>query len=265
MTESLLIALGLGLAGAGHCLGMCGGVAIALRPGNSGPALPIAYHAGRLLSYSLLGALLGSAAALMSIAGLTLILRYVAGLLLIAMGLHVLALWSGIQTVERAGATLWKQVVPLTRSLLPPKNALQALTLGGLWGLMPCGLIYSSLAWASSAGGNAGNTALLMLAFGIGTLPAMLGATLAGQRAEHFFRHPFLRRVIGLSLVLAGCWTLYITTAHAPHWLGNHAPHDSHGTHKSHGSQQSEAHQERHAPNADVPTEQNAKPLHHHH
>ncbi|EED36190.1 integral membrane protein [Luminiphilus syltensis NOR5-1B] len=210
----------LGLAGAGHCLGMCGGIAIALRPSSGASrALPIYYHLGRLVSYSALGGLLGGAAAAVDLAAWTLSLRFVAAVLLVAMGLSVLRIWSGISRLEQIGAIIWRWVAPATRPLIPPRYPLQSFLLGSVWGLMPCGLIYSALTWSAATAGSSINGALLMFLFGIGTLPAMLGATLAGQSIEAFFRHPRLRQFIGISLIFAGVWTAYIAASHAEHLL----------------------------------------------
>ena len=80
----------LGLAGAGHCLGMCGGIAAALNLGGQrSAAVTLSYHGGRIASYTLLGGLLGLAAGSLDIAVWTIALRYLAGLLLVGMGLYI--------------------------------------------------------------------------------------------------------------------------------------------------------------------------------
>ena len=86
-STEVLAALGIGLAGAGHCLGMCGGIAAAINLGGQSKAsTTLAYHGGRLLSYAALGALLGALAGSINLAQWTMGLRYLAGFLLIAMG-----------------------------------------------------------------------------------------------------------------------------------------------------------------------------------
>jgi sulfite exporter TauE/SafE len=214
-TTEIIAALMLGIAGSGHCLGMCGGIAIALRADDEAhSAVPVAYHLGRILSYAALGALIGGAANVVQLAAWTIGLRLIAGLLLIAMGLHVLSLWRGVEQLERLGARVWRLVVPLSRTLMPPRNPSQALVLGSVWGLMPCGLIYSALGWSAAAGGSALGSGVLMLLFGVGTLPAMLGATLAGQRVERLLRNRHLKQIIGIGLLAAGSWTLMHTLMH---------------------------------------------------
>ncbi len=214
---SLLSALGLGLAGAGHCLGMCGGIASALSLGGSRSlAVTFAYHGGRIGSYTLLGGLLGAAAGSVDIGAWTLGLRYLAGFLLVGMGLYIADWWRGMALLERAGARLWQPVQRFASRWLPVHRWPQALALGLCWGLMPCGLIYSSLAWAATAA-DAGRSALLMFLFGLGTLPAMLTTSLGARQLQGFLRRRGLKVVIALLLIAAGAWTLYLTVLHGTH------------------------------------------------
>jgi uncharacterized protein len=224
MTDpSYASAVALGLAGAGHCLGMCGGIAAALNlGGHQSRAVTLAYHSGRICSYTLLGGLLGLAASSVDIAAWTMGLRYLAGLLLIGMGLYIADWWRGMAVLESAGARLWQPVQRLSSRWLPVRHWPQGLALGLCWGLMPCGLIYSSLAWAATAN-NAASSALLMFLFGLGTLPAMLATSLGADRLQAFLRRRGLKLVIALLLIASGIWTLYLTVAH-----GDHAAHAGH-------------------------------------
>ncbi|CAA0087848.1 Uncharacterised protein [Halioglobus japonicus] len=207
----------LGLSGAGHCLGMCGGIAAALNLGNDrSPAITLAYHAGRIASYTTLGALLGLAAGSIDITAWTVGLRYFAGLLLIGMGLYIANWWRGMAALERVGAKLWQPVQRLSSRWLPVKQWPQGFALGLCWGLMPCGLIYSSLAWAATAQ-SATTSALMMLLFGLGTLPAMLTTSFGADRLQKLLRQRGLKIVIALLLIGSGGWTLYITASHSGH------------------------------------------------
>jgi sulfite exporter TauE/SafE len=237
-----LTALGIGLAGAGHCLGMCGGIAAAINLGGyRGPGATLAYHAGRLASYSLLGALLAGLAGSVNLAQWTMGLRYLAGLLLIAMGLSIGNWWQGVRQLERAGALLWQPVQRASRSLLPIRHGWQAALLGLGWGLMPCGLIYSALAWSATTQ-SAGSGALLMLLFGIGTLPAMLTTSFGAGGAEALLRRQGLRRAIAVFLILSGAWSLLTTSRHGGHLdkpVGADTPHTAPHTapmHSGHSS-----------------------------
>ena len=227
----LASAFALGLAGAGHCLGMCGGIAAALNLGGQRTAaVTVAYHGGRIVSYTLLGGLLGLAAGSIDITSWTLGLRYLAGLLLIGMGLYVADWWRGMMVLEKLGTHLWKPVQQLGSRWLPVRHWPQGFALGLCWGLMPCGLIYSSLAWAATAQ-NAAVSATMMLFFGLGTLPAMLTTSFGADRLQNFLRHRGLKLLIAVLLIASGLWTLYLTAAHGDHASAGQPGHHSHMHH----------------------------------
>lgn len=213
----MLSAFSLGLAGAGHCLGMCGGIAAAMNlGGNATTVTTLSYHAGRILSYTALGGALGYASSSIDIASWTLFLRYLAGILLVFMGLYIGNWWRGMAVLERAGARLWQPVQKMSSRWLPIRSWRQALPLGLCWGLMPCGLIYSSLAWASTASSGP-QAATLMFLFGMGTLPAMLATSLGAKQLQGFLQRRGLKLVIAFLLILSGIWTLYLTYSHGGH------------------------------------------------
>lgn len=208
MPDSGVLALFIvGLLGGGHCAGMCGGIvgALSLQSPQGGAAailVHLAYNLGRIGSYvlaGLLAGLLGQAAGnLMAVQnGLYLF----ASLMLIAMGLYLLGITQFLTPLERGGQALWRRIQPLTRRFLPVSGIAQALPLGLLWGWLPCGLVYSALTTAL-ASGSAGQGALLMLAFGLGTLPNLLLAGLLLARFRRFAQARATRVVSGL-LVLA--------------------------------------------------------------
>ena len=235
MTELLPLlvsALILGLLGGGHCIGMCGGLmgaltlAIPAEQRQRRLQLLLAYNLGRITSYSLAGLLLGAAGWALANSPAVTALRVIAGLLLIVMGLYLAGWWSGLTRIEGVGRLLWRHIEPLARRLLPVRNAPRALLLGALWGWLPCGLVYSTLLWAASQG-NALDSALLMLAFGLGTLPVLLATGLAAERLTTLLRRRGVRIAGGLLVILFGVWTLP-----GPHqtWLMGHSA--------SHASQQ---------------------------
>jgi len=227
MTElaaSLLAALALGLLGGGHCLGMCGGLMGAFSLGiptqqkNQRFRLLLACNLGRALSYSAAGLLLGLLGGAFAGGSAEWLLRGLAGLLLIGMGLYLAGWWSFLPRIERLGAGLWQRIAPLTRRLLPISSVPRALLLGALWGFLPCGLVYSTLLWSASAG-NAGKSALLMLAFAIGTWPALLASGLAAQTFSQLLHRAGIRRTSGLLIILFGLWSL---PGPHQHWLMGH-------------------------------------------
>jgi sulfite exporter TauE/SafE len=223
MDSALLSAFAVGLAGAGHCLGMCGGIAAALGLGGAGAgATQLAYHGGRLLSYTLLGAAAGAAAGVIDTVAWTLWLRYLAGALLLAMGLYIAGWWRGLAWLERLGALLWRPVQRIARHWLPPRRPAHALMLGLCWGMMPCGLIYSALALAATRQG-ALQGGLMMLCFGLGTLPVMLAGSLGAARLQGALRQRGLILLIALLLMASGAWTVYQAAAHGAHFAATGA------------------------------------------
>jgi len=225
---SLAAAFLLGLFSSGHCLGMCGGImgalSVAIPPEARGRRwrLLLGYNAGRIASYSLMGLVAGALAA--SIAPSSPLLRLVAGLLLIAMGLYLAGWWRGLLWLERGGQHLWRYLQPLGRSLIPVRRLPQALLLGGLWGWLPCGLVYTALAYALAQGQALAGGAV-MLAFGLGTLPAVLAAGLAAERLTALLRRPRLRQLLALSIIAFGVWTLWPSLGFGGH--GNHQQHQN--------------------------------------
>ncbi|TRO16410.1 sulfite exporter TauE/SafE family protein [Ectopseudomonas mendocina] len=220
----LVSALILGLLGGGHCLGMCGGLmgalTLAIPPDQRGRRLQLllAYNLGRILSYSLVGLLLGLAGWAIAGSKAEVVMRTVAALLLIAMGLYLAGWWSGLTRIEALGRGLWRHIQPLTRRFMPVTSIPKAVVLGGLWGWLPCGLVYSTLLWASSQG-SAVDSALLMLAFGLGTWPVLLATGLAAERITALLRKRGVRMAGGLLVILFGIWTL---PGPHQHWLMGH-------------------------------------------
>ena len=217
-------ALVLGLLGGGHCLGMCGGLmgalTLAIPPEQRGRRLRLllAYNLGRILSYASAGLLLGLAGWAVASSPAALALRVVAALLLIAMGLYLAGWWSGLTRIEALGRGLWRHIQPLASRLLPVSSLPRALLLGALWGWLPCGLVYSTLLWAASQG-NAGYSAALMLAFGLGTWPVLLATGLAAERVSALLRRRSVRVAGGVLVMLFGMWTM---PGPHQHWLMGH-------------------------------------------
>ncbi|HEY0288964.1 MAG TPA: sulfite exporter TauE/SafE family protein [Pseudomonas sp.] len=220
----LASAIILGLLGGGHCLGMCGGLmgaltlAIPKEQRSRRFRLLLAYNLGRILSYTCAGLLIGLAGWAIANSPGAMLMRVIAALLLIAMGLYLAGWWSGLTHVESAGRGLWRHIQPVASKLLPVSSVPRALLLGALWGWLPCGLVYSTLLWAASQG-NALYSALLMLAFGLGTWPVLLATGLAAERTTALLRKRGVRAASGLLVILFGLWTL---PGPHRHWLMGH-------------------------------------------
>ncbi|MBI5462013.1 MAG: sulfite exporter TauE/SafE family protein [Gammaproteobacteria bacterium] len=211
-----LSALLVGFFGGVHCVGMCGGIVGALtfglpeqvraRPAGAWP-FHIAYNLGRIASYTLAGALAGGLGAgllqLTELRQAQQVLQIFAALFMAALGLYLGGWWSGLLYVERLGGSVWRRIEPLGRGLLPVATPLHAFALGLVWGWLPCGLVYSVLIWALTAG-SALHGAQLMFTFGLGTLPNLLLMGALAAKLGSFVRQPWPRRVAGgLVLVFA--------------------------------------------------------------
>lgn len=216
---TFLAALVVGLLGGVHCVGMCGGIVGALSFGlpcgedgrpRQAPFL-FAYNAGRISSYVAAGLLAGGAGwyatNLVAVHAAQTVLSALAGLFMIALGFYLAGWWRGLARLERAGGVVWKRLEPLGRRLMPVSTPAQAFRLGLVWGWLPCGLVYSVLIWSLTAGG-AVQGALLMAAFGLGTLPNLLVMGVFAARLAGFVRKPLVKSIAGGLVAAWGVWML---------------------------------------------------------
>ena len=212
---SLIGAFLVGLLGGGHCVGMCGGIVSAVSmhlpsqlkaPTHFQKNTPkilflLAYNTGRILSYTIAGVLAGLVGAssffLAHILPIQHLLYGLSSLILIVLGLYLSGIWHGATYLEKVGAKLWKAIQPYSKNYIPVQNLGQAFVLGGLWGWLPCGLVYSVLIAAISTG-SALNGGLLMLAFGLGTLPTLLAMGMTAVKVKATLQNLWVRRLSGL-------------------------------------------------------------------
>ena len=222
---TLLAALVAGLAGSSHCVGMCGGIAAALgstaAPGGRGVACVFGYNFGRIASYALIGAIAGLIGAGLGqgLGAAAPLLRLFAAVLVVLVGLQLTLDRNLLAPIERVGLRLWQHIAPIAQRFMPVTNPAAAFMLGTLWGWLPCGLVYA-MALAAAGTGSAMNGAGFMLAFGVGTVPAMALIGIAGGRLARFFGHKGFRRMAGLAVLALGIWTaVFPLRALARMWL----------------------------------------------
>jgi len=211
MTLELLlpVAFTAGLFGGTHCIGMCGAIVVLFENQAGAGRLPrrILYNTGRLGFYLLLGAVAGAFGTLLTIligidSGLML-LRLLAALLVIALGLNLLLDLKFLGFLERSGAHLWRRLAPLARHVLPVSTPGRAMVAGFIWGALPCGLVYSAVALAASSGSGM-HGALIMLAFWLGTVPALLLAGAFAHKLKEWQSRTAYRRLAGIVLLIVG-------------------------------------------------------------
>lgn len=222
---SFFAALAVGFFGGVHCVGMCGGIVGALtfslpaevreRPLRLLPYL-LAYNVARITSYTVAGAIAGTVGllglSLVPMQHAQLILLAIAGLFMVMMGLYVGGWWFGLTRIEQAGSRLWRFIEPIGRRLMPVRSPGQAFGLGLVWGWLPCGLVYSVLIWALSAGGPL-QGALLMLGFGLGTLPNLLAMGAFAAQLAAFVQRQWVRWIAGGMVIAFGLYQLFIAGA----------------------------------------------------
>ena len=225
MTETLSLsaAFMVGLLGGAHCMGMCGGIAGSFGSATKGSSIQkttntLLFNLGRILSYGLAGLILGTVGSFFSeiSPAIGLVLRILAGVFIILMGFYI-ADWSrSITMIEKIGQSLWKRLQPLTRPLLPADTASKSFRLGILWGWLPCGLVYSTLALAAATPSSI-EAAFVMLAFGFGTLPSMLATGLFASKLNTIIRNQKIRYIAGLLMIAMGIWIIYGNSLHLGH------------------------------------------------
>ena len=198
----------LGLLGAGHCIGMCGPLVVAL-PGQTGRfSAHLAYHAGRLITYGVIGASMGAAGSgliglasavgsnpMVWITRVQMGISLLAGLFLLFFGLSRLGFfaepnWLAVAMPNRMPG--WQRLMSRAPAL---RSNLDLFLMGLFMGGLPCGLSYAAFAKALS-GAQVISGAMMALIFGLGTLPGLL--------AVGFGAAVFLNRFRQQADILAG-------------------------------------------------------------
>ena len=207
-----------GLLSGVHCLGMCGGIVAALSFGVDNETkrkqhflFLVLYNIGRIGSYTVAGLLVGAIGSVLTqqFASHTLhqVLQSFSALLMILMGLYLARWWLILTKLEQAGGIIWRVIEPTARRLIPIRHAYQALMVGCLWGWLPCGLVYSMLTMSLTSS-NAMQGGLIMLSFGLGTLPNLLLMGMFAANLQKFMRHPLVRIVAGVVVIAMGVYLL---------------------------------------------------------
>lgn len=210
-------ALMLGFAASGHCVAMCGGISGALgvatakrADGRRRPSLFVAYQVGRMLSYAISGGLIGST--LGFVVSWLDIEAVHAGLRVMSSVALVIAAFVAFGALRDPGSSIgrlvWPHLAPIGRRLLPVTSVARALGVGMVWGWMPCGFAYTVMLIAALEQ-DALRSAATMLAFGIGTAPAMIALALSAQGVAGFAAGNAGRKFAGAVLIASAVLTLF--------------------------------------------------------
>ena len=212
-----------------HCIGMCGGIIGALSLSlpvevrNNKPKLfsfVLSYNIGRLTSYSIAGLIAGAVGTtVLQSTGFDqghAILQGIGISMMVAIGIYLTGWLPQLATVEKIGIPVWKRLEPISRRLVPVASIPKAIAYGLIWGWLPCGLVYFVLIWALTAG-DAMHGALIMLAFGAGTLPTLITAGFMTSWLTRFARSTRARQVVGIIIIVMALGSLFIPMEHGHH------------------------------------------------
>ncbi len=213
-TASYFAAFAMGLFSSLHCIGMCGSIigtlTLSLKPEirkEKTKLLPyiLSYNIGRITSYTIAGFLVGILQAIIFIPlGLDQghrLLQILSAAIMIGAGFYLAGWFPRFAYIEKAGSRLWKLIEPFGRKLIPVKTHTQALMFGMVWGWLPCGLVYAALALAATSP-DIYRAGLTMLAFGLGTLPSVLGVGIMTDVLTKLSRIHRFKQIVGLLLIV---------------------------------------------------------------
>jgi len=213
----------LGLASSLHCVGMCGGIiaVFAHSMQTARVSLPrklllhLSFSLGRVLTYTLLGAVLGFASFYLLnefVPQVAPYLRLFSGLLIILFGLHLSGYLLPLNSLEAMGKPLWRALSPALKRLMPMDHEFKAAAAGVIWGFLPCGMVYSTLLIAMTAASTSA-AASIMLGFGLGTVPMLVLSGLAIGRLQAWLKQKGVRLGLAALVVAYGAWVI------ASYWL----------------------------------------------
>lgn len=208
---------------------MCGGIISALSLSlptdvqkNRRRLFPylLTYSSGRIASYAVAGLMAGAVSgnlfqAISPTYGNT-VLRWIAAIVLVALGLQIGGWFPRLFRLERLGRPIWQRIEPYGRKLLPVKSPTHAFFFGTIWGWLPCGLVYTTLIWAGTSGG-AYESAMLMTAFGLGTLPSVLATGMLTGSVLKFARSSWFKQLAGILLVGMAVFSIVYGWQHQNH------------------------------------------------
>ncbi len=205
-------ALIFGLLGSFHCVGMCGPIAFMLPVDRKSPVKRafqlMSYHAGRILTYSVLGLVFGIVGKSFNLFGIQQQLSIIIGVLMIV----VILIPTKIFNKYNFSRPLYKAVGKVKSSMgtaLKKKDPGTFFTIGYLNGLLPCGLVYMAIFGALASGG-AWEGGLYMAVFGLGTIPLMttaiyLGNFLKGKAKQRIVKMiPVFVVIVGVLFIVRG-------------------------------------------------------------
>lgn len=207
----IAMAFGLGFFGSWHCLGMCGPIALGVKPFApnfiSKIFSALSYNFGRVISYSLLGLIFGLFGSMINIAGAQQWLSILAGVFLIILFIVSMDIEHYLYRFKPFKHAIVKIQHRVAR-LHSRKGSNQAMNIGLINGFLPCGMVYLALAGAVMQGTTTGGIQFMFI-FGLGTIPALFIL----MSIEQFFKDKIklvrLRNVLPVLQLFLGIYLIY--------------------------------------------------------
>ena len=210
-----------GFMGSFHCAGMCGPIALTLPKKTTGLALKgkLLYNSGRIITYAILGAVIGLFGRSLSLTGFQKTVSIVSGVsILLIAGVPMIS--RQIKPFNGFLYSLTNSIKNVFRKLLKSDSSYASLGIGLANGILPCGFVYLALG-ASLAMGSVGGSAGYMALFGLGTVPMMLFLTLTGQVLNFKFQR-YVRLAIPYIAMVMGVWLIFRGINYQPHSCCRH-------------------------------------------
>jgi len=205
------IALTLGLVGSLHCVGMCGPLAIGIccrgqQTGVEQFKTTVLYNVGRIITYAVLGVFFGLFSQLIYLTSLQKTLSIALGVILVLSFIFSFNIDHWISK-SKAGSFVYEKVNGLISRILQKSQRYNPFYLGLASGLLPCGLVYLALAGALSSGSSMDGM-LFMLAFGLGTIPALMALSYSASLLKKKKRFN-LNRILSFVSLFFGLFLIY--------------------------------------------------------
>lgn len=213
---SLLTALTIGLIGNFHCIGMCSGIitifsmSLSKEKKEKKNIYQIYYNLGRILGYVLINIVAFNLGfILISLLGIKNLhfLKFISGSILIIISLYLFNVLNLIKFIELLGLRLWNKISKHIIFFFPIRNPFQAIFLGLIWAHVPCGLVYSTIIWSISSASFYKSISLIIF-FGIGTLPSMIGLGLFSNKINKIKNYKAVRLICSLFFLLIGIYEI---------------------------------------------------------
>lgn len=207
---SYLAAFVIGLFSSLHCIGMCGSIIGTLTYSLSQElrnnkrilfSIILSYNLGRVASYAIAGAVVGLLSLPFSQGIAYRFLQLASATIMAGAGLYIGGWFPRFAYIEKMGSRFWKLIEPFGRKMIPVKTRGQAMLFGMIWGWLPCGLIYTALALAATTG-NIMHSSMTMLAFGLGTLPAVVGVGIMTSLLARLSKAQLFKQIVGVLFII---------------------------------------------------------------